>query len=227
MSPEEGVASRLRAHGSAIPGLGRVDSAIHVAKALAPDRRRSVSVREIKGTPHSSSAAIDYVSIDHGRADVAVAEQLLDRSDVMACLEKVCSEGVPQGVAGGVFGYARHANRRGEGVLQDRLVQVMASALAGLGVDVVTPGWEDPLPGPLRPRAGILPLKRIRQGNIPKTAPKIGLVLGANARQVSLEGLDEPRGQHGDSVLAPLSVSDDDFSALEIDVLRSQTATLE
>ena len=45
-----------------------------------------------------STTAAQDVGVDHGGADVAVPEELLDRPDVIAVLEQMRSERVPQTV---------------------------------------------------------------------------------------------------------------------------------
>ena len=53
----------------------------------------------IEGTPHSAPTLVEHVRVDHRRADIAVAQQFLDRPDVMARFEQVRRERVAQGVA--------------------------------------------------------------------------------------------------------------------------------
>jgi len=43
------------------------------------------------------------VGVNHGGADVAVAQEFLDCADVIAVLQHVRREGMPKGVAAGVF----------------------------------------------------------------------------------------------------------------------------
>ena len=48
----------------------------------------------VEGASDTESTAVQYVGIDHGRGHVAVAEQFLDGSDVLAGFEQVRREGV-------------------------------------------------------------------------------------------------------------------------------------
>jgi len=50
----------------------------------------------IRRARHPQRPAIQDVRIDHRRAHVLVAKQLLDRADVIAVLQQMCREGVPQ-----------------------------------------------------------------------------------------------------------------------------------
>ncbi len=71
--------------------------------------------------------------IDHGRLYAAVAQDLLDRPDVVAALQKVGREGVAQGVAGGVLEDAGRTAGVVKGSLYAPFVKVMAPAFATQG----------------------------------------------------------------------------------------------
>ena len=57
------------------------------------------------GISHDARSAAD-VGVDHGRADVLVAEQLLHGANIIAILQQMRSKTVPEGVATGGFGNA-------------------------------------------------------------------------------------------------------------------------
>lgn len=52
---------------------------------------------------HSGGAPVQHVRIDHRRADIVVAEELLNGADVVAVLEEVRGEGVTERMARGGF----------------------------------------------------------------------------------------------------------------------------
>lgn len=52
-----------------------------------PDIARPAQLRSIQGAANPSSATIQDVRVDHGRAHIFVAKQFLDRSDVVVVLE--------------------------------------------------------------------------------------------------------------------------------------------
>jgi hypothetical protein len=56
--------------------------------------------------------------IDHGRTDIVMAQELLDRPDVMAIVQQVGGEGMTEGVATHALGDAS-----GEGSGPDRTLQ--------------------------------------------------------------------------------------------------------
>jgi hypothetical protein len=49
----------------------------------------------VSGTLHASSTFIQYMGVDHRRADIAMTEKLLHRANVVSGLQKVGGEGMP------------------------------------------------------------------------------------------------------------------------------------
>jgi hypothetical protein len=70
------------------------------------------------------------MGVDHGRLDAPVAEELLDRPDVIAIEQKVGRKAVPKRMAGGVLGDPGLSCRIVEDSLYASLVHVMAPLLA-------------------------------------------------------------------------------------------------
>jgi hypothetical protein len=85
----------------------------------------------VRGAADGARAPVEDVSVDHGGADVVVAQELLDRSDVMAILQQMGGEGVPECVAAHALGDARSKGGGPDGTLEDGFVKVMTSAFAG------------------------------------------------------------------------------------------------
>ena len=94
--------------------------------------------------------------------------------------------------AGWVFGDTGGGGRRGDGALDDGLVQVVAAALACDLVDVLPGGGEDPLPSPFTRGGGILGPQGVRQLDEAGAGAKVGRVLVADSLnvhvQVALDG---------------------------------------
>ena len=67
-----------------------------------------------------------HVGVDHRRRDVAVAQQILDRANIVSALEQVRGEGVAEAVTGHAFVDSRRPGRIRDGSLYDGLVQVMS-----------------------------------------------------------------------------------------------------
>src|SRR5262249_5108881 len=83
--------------------------------------------------------------------DVPVAQQLLDGADVVAVLQQMGGERVPEGVARGGLGDPGAADRVLYRPLKDRFVEVEPTTLAGDAVHVDAGGRGDP---PAIPRLG-------------------------------------------------------------------------
>jgi hypothetical protein len=88
-----------------------------------------------------------------------VAEKLLDRSDIIAILEEVCRERVPQSVAGRPLRDPGLQDRSANGALQDAFVEVMPAPATGLRISVVPRGGKHPLPRPVPGRSRVLSLE--------------------------------------------------------------------
>jgi len=126
---------------------------------------------------NSPTASVQHMGVNHRRANVSVAQQLLDRQNIIPILQQVGGKGVAKRMAACRFGDLCFQSGFLEGSLQDRLVQVVPALFAGNSVSIVVGGGKDPLPGPLLPGVGILPLKGIGQGDAAQTSPEILLML--------------------------------------------------
>jgi hypothetical protein len=105
---------------------------------------------------------LQHVRVDHRRAHVPVPEQLLNGTDVVAVLEQMRRERVPQRMGSGALGEPRPAGGVLHRALQDGLVEVVAAALARYPVVVDARRRENPLPGPLPAGVRVLPEQRGR-----------------------------------------------------------------
>src|SRR2546427_3345959 len=74
------------------------------------------------------SAAVQEVRVDHRGADVAVAEEFLDGPDVVASPDELGGEGVAQRVRRGGLGESPPAGGGRNGLLDQRLMQVVVGA---------------------------------------------------------------------------------------------------
>jgi len=66
------------------------------------------------------------VGVDHGGFDVFMAEEFLYGADIVAVLEKMCGEGVAEGVRGNLFIYACVPGGFTNGFLKDTFVEVVS-----------------------------------------------------------------------------------------------------
>jgi hypothetical protein len=102
--------------------------------------------------PDAEPPAVEDVGIDHRRGHIPMSQQLLDRTDIVAVLEQMGGERVPQAVAGDPL--RETGIRRGQldGALDDGLVQVVATETISafpMPVLVAAAGGEHELPRPL------------------------------------------------------------------------------
>jgi hypothetical protein len=63
-----------------------------LGNAIRAAKQGPVLASAVEWAAYAARTAIEDVGIDHRGADVFVAEQLLDGSDVVAVLEKMCGK---------------------------------------------------------------------------------------------------------------------------------------
>src|SRR5438067_3711484 len=137
----------------------------HIAARLArsappPGRESHPRARPAATVP--PPAPVEHVRVDHRRPHIAVAEELLYRPDVVAVLEQMRGERVPECMARCGLGEAHLADCPMHRPLDHGLVQMVAAPLAGDRFEVRACRRKDPLPRPLAPRVGVLPPERVR-----------------------------------------------------------------
>src|SRR5437867_7736212 len=165
--------------------------------------------------------------VDHRGADVLVAEQFLNGTDVVPIFEEMGGERVTEGVAGRWLRDPRSADRVFHRSLEHGLMEMVTATLAGLGVHVKTRGRKYPLPPQFAPGVRVLAYQRARQLDPGRAAPEIGLVRFSDALDVTHQGRFDRGGEHRHPVLPSLAVADHDLVCCEIDVLYTQAAALE
>jgi hypothetical protein len=89
------------------------------------------------------------MGVDLGRADVFVAQEFLDRADVIAAFEQMGREAVTEAVTGRALRHASLSRGDADRALYDCLMKMMAPPLAGWLVEVGSGGREYPLPPPV------------------------------------------------------------------------------
>ena len=83
-----------------------------------------MSCREdpVRGASDRPRAPVEDMRIDHGGADVVLAQEFLDRPDVVAIVQQVGGKGVTESVAAHALGDARAESCGPDRALQDRFV---------------------------------------------------------------------------------------------------------
>lgn len=131
--------------------------------------RHDCSVRDVRHSDAIHRATdpgrspIQYMRIYLGRLDVAVSKQLLDGPDIIAVLEEMGSEGMPEGMAADSFGNTGAKRRFMDGALEERRVHVVTPLLSCLSIAPSPFLGEDPLPCPIGGAFWIFPVEGSRQ----------------------------------------------------------------
>src|SRR5688572_2745020 len=102
------------------------------------------------------------MGVDLRCAHVLMPEQLVHSADIVASLQQVTSEGVPESVPRCPLTDSDATNDVLDGGLGNRFVEVMAPSPAGDAIHVEARGRKYPLPRPLP--AGVWVLARQRPG---------------------------------------------------------------
>src|SRR5262245_38176860 len=97
--------------------LAWVDFGVRFYGRFMRCRTRAEAAQAVAGAEDAERASLQHVRVDHRRRDVAVAEQLLHRPDVLPVLEEVRGEGVTERMGARGLGDAR-----GEQSVAERLL---------------------------------------------------------------------------------------------------------
>src|SRR5712671_942540 len=81
-------------------------------------------LQRVGGTAHAQASAIQYVRVNHGSRDVAMAEQLLHGANIVARLQQVGRKRVAERMTAGGLRNARGSHGLLERALHDGLVQM-------------------------------------------------------------------------------------------------------
>ena len=81
--------------------------------------RELASLQTIGWAPNAQRTPIQDVSVNHRRADIRMAEQFLNRSNVVPVLEQVRRKRMAERVTAGPFRNPRPADRCGDRALDD------------------------------------------------------------------------------------------------------------
>src|SRR5690606_20261441 len=127
----------------------------------------------VERTQHATRATIQHMRIDLRRRHILVAEQLLDRANVVARFKQVGSEAVAQGMRRDRLCQAGALRRAFYRALQDILVEVVAFGAPVPGVAGTPRGRKHVLPMQGARRAGVLARQRMRQGHFAETQCQI------------------------------------------------------
>lgn len=117
----------------------------------------------IKWAANPNAWLFHDVRVDHGRGDVLMTQQCLDRAYVRSSLQQMGGKRMPKRVW-----RDRSADVRRHSGLSNRTLKCFRVAMkphlsAGVGAQASRLRWEDELPSPLQARTGILALQCKRE----------------------------------------------------------------
>lgn len=118
---------------------------VWVRQPLSPccsGRRTASDSRPIQRAAHAKLVFLGYMSVDHGRLQVGVAEKLLHCANVVAVLNRVSGKAVPKGMHTHRLGEAAGASRLPDMALESIRQDVMPPNGACSWVHGETPGGE-------------------------------------------------------------------------------------
>ncbi len=169
---------------------------------------------------------MQHTRVDHRCPDVLVAEQLLDRANVVPVLQEMRRERVPQRVAACPLLDPGLPQRGPHSPLDSLFVQVMPSSHAGSRVGRQARRREHPLPTPLRRRRRVLPRQRRRELDSGDTVPPVQVEDLPRLFELPAQRWPEAFRQDGVAVFASLAITNQQLSVLKIEVLDAQAKRL-
>ena len=104
----------------------------------------------VQWTANSSSAFVQNMGINHGGADIFVAQQFLHRSDIISICKQMGGEAVAKRMAGDGFIDPGHLRSFLDRFIQTALMNMMTSLYAASWINGNRFGWKHILPGELR-----------------------------------------------------------------------------
>ena len=105
-------------------------------------------IHGVKRTAYRAAAELQHVGVDHGGRHIGVPEKILHGSDIVAGLEQVCRECMPEAVRSGRLGDAAAGHCTLEGALKRLIEHVVTTYDAGSGINGVCRLGKDPKPRP-------------------------------------------------------------------------------
>src|SRR5947199_4121060 len=124
------------------------------------------------------------MSVDHGRAHIAMTQQLLHGPDIVTRLEELRGERMPQRVTCRALGDACRADRLSHRPLHDALVHMMPPPLPGRLIPVHARRGKHPLPHPLPSCPGQLARESARELHVARSPREVRPVLPLDSPQM-------------------------------------------
>ena len=135
----------------------------------------------VQWTANTRWATIEHMRIAHRRFDIAVAQKLLDGSNVRPVFEQMRGKRMTKRVTGSSFCQTSQHHGISDSLLHERFVNMMAALFLRLEIVPSVLLGKDPLPAPVLRGVGILPVKGIWKLH---TTPPISYILLVNSRDL-------------------------------------------
>ena len=162
---------------------------------------RTVS-REVERAPDAEGTGLEDVGIDHGGADVLVAEEGLDGADVVTGFEEMGGEAMAEGVATGVLEDAGGMDGPLDGLLEGGFGDVMSADDARRGLTARRPEGKRYCQPGCRSASGILLGEGMGEMNSSVALAEVGLMQGEDVLDLASERFDGGGGEEGGTVAA-------------------------
>jgi hypothetical protein len=185
--------------------------------------------KSVQWTLHATGAALEHVGVDHGRADVGVAEQFLDGADIVAGFEQVCGEAMTESVATNFLGEPGVDDGCLHTFLEEIFVPVVAAQhlVAGAGIHAESARGEEELPAQVRVGGGELLGERVGKPDAAVAAAKVAIVKAFDLVDLIVESSFGAEGEGDEAVFFAFAVADHDLLAGEIDIFDAEAAAFE
>ncbi len=141
----------------------------------------------VERATHPTPATVEHVGITHGCFHILVAEEFLDRPDIIPILQQMGRKAMAEGVAACVFGNSRRTDGGMDRALETALVETIATGFTGCGVNHITARRKDNLPGPFPIGMGIRALQGRGKGNCTGAACQVIRMRLGTKHQMGLE----------------------------------------
>ena len=163
------------------------------------------------------------MGIDHRRFDIIMAQELLDRPDIVTTFEQMSGKRMPERMASSSLGQSGLRDRISHGFLNQGFVNVMATLFLCLGIG--PPALLRKYPSPICWGVGVFAVQGAWHLNSPPAVGHVALMDRLDLLEVVLKRDLELLGEHGDPLLRSLTASEVDFVAGEINILNAQAQT--
>jgi len=163
--------------------------------------------------------------IDHRRTDVTVAEQLLNRADIVTIFKQVGCERMTKCVRSRRLTQPGLVNGLFYNFLQNGFMHVVSALFSGNSIGEMASRWKYPLPTPFSPCVRILTFERVLQGDPTQPARPVALVLLLYALEMLGEWFFDRRRQHRVAIFVAFAGAYQYLVGAEIDIFDPQLQT--